>query len=39
VAAISGGGCRELVLAIQDWLDAHPSPLAPPADPDAESPQ
>ena len=28
VAAISGDGCRELVLALQDWLDAHPSPLA-----------
>ena len=24
VAAISGTGCRELVYAIQDWLDAHP---------------
>jgi len=25
VAAISGTGCRELVYAIQDWLDAHPA--------------
>ena len=25
VAAISGEGCREVVYAIQDWLDAHPS--------------
>jgi GTP-binding protein len=40
VAAISGDGCRELVFAIQDWLDAHPATPAPadaaPADaPDA----
>jgi GTP-binding protein len=28
VAAISGDGCRELVLAIQEWLDAHPLPVA-----------
>ena len=25
IAAISGSGCRELVYAIQDWLDAHPA--------------
>jgi hypothetical protein len=25
IAAISGTGCRELVYAIQDWLDAHPA--------------
>jgi GTP-binding protein len=35
VAAISGDGCRELVLAVQDWLDAHPSPLA--AEPEADA--
>jgi len=24
VAAINGEGCRELIYAVQDWLDAHP---------------
>jgi len=28
VAAVNGEGCRDLVFAIQDWLDAHPSPLS-----------
>jgi GTP-binding protein len=32
VAAISGTGCRELVYAIQDWLDAHPAHAASPVD-------
>jgi GTP-binding protein len=32
VAAISGAGCRELVYAIQDWLDAHPAQPAPAVD-------
>ena len=31
IAAISGAGCRPLVYAIQDWLDAHPAELAPAA--------
>jgi GTP-binding protein len=26
VAAINGEGCRHVVYAIQDWLDAHPKP-------------
>jgi GTP-binding protein len=26
VAAINGEGCRALVFAVQDWLDAHPAP-------------
>jgi GTP-binding protein len=39
VAAISGEGCRELVLAIQDWLDANPSPLAAADEPEAEDPR
>jgi GTP-binding protein len=25
ISAIDGGGCRELVYAIQEWLDAHPA--------------
>ena len=30
IAAVNGEGCRPLVYAIQDWLDAHPaSPVAP----------
>ena len=37
VAAITGEGCRELVFAIQEWLDAHPSPLAAADDPEAEA--
>lgn len=26
VSALGGEGCRELTLAIQEWLDAHPAP-------------
>ncbi len=26
VAAVNGEGCRDVVFAIQDWLDAHPAP-------------
>ena len=30
IAAVNGEGCRPLVYAIQDWLDAHPaSPVVP----------
>jgi GTP-binding protein len=29
VAAVNGEGCRDVVFAIQDWLDAHPAPGAP----------
>jgi GTP-binding protein len=29
IAAISGDGCRPLVFAIQDWLDAHPAAATP----------
>lgn len=29
VAAINGDGCRELVYAIQDWLEKHPAEIAP----------
>jgi GTP-binding protein len=29
IAAISGDGCRELVYAIQDWLEKHPAEIAP----------
>ena len=36
-AAISGEGCRALVYAIQDWLDAHPAEAAAP-EPAAEAP-
>src|SRR5205807_2354828 len=25
IAAINGNGCRELVYAVQEWLDAHPA--------------
>jgi len=25
IAAINGEGCRELIYAVQDWLDAHPA--------------
>jgi GTP-binding protein len=35
VAAINGDGCRHVVYAIQDWLDAHPKP-EPAADETAE---
>jgi GTP-binding protein len=27
VSAINGGGCRELVYAVQAWLEAHPAPV------------
>jgi GTP-binding protein len=41
IMAISGEGCRPLVYAIQDWLDAHPAAPAtadaPPAPDDAPS--
>ncbi|MCC7326421.1 MAG: GTPase ObgE [Burkholderiales bacterium] len=40
IAAISGEGCRELVHAVQAWLDAHPVPAAADAgDPDDAAPQ
>jgi GTP-binding protein len=29
ISAIDGGGCRELVYAIQTWLEKHPAQLAP----------
>ena len=29
IAAINGEGCRELVYAIQDWLEKHPAEIAP----------
>ena len=29
IAAINGDGCRELVYAIQDWLEKHPAEIAP----------
>ena len=35
IAAIDGTGCRDLVRAAQDWLDAHPAAAAPPHDADA----
>ena len=41
VAAIRGEGCRELVFAIQDWLDANRAAQAAPPDaatPDAKAP-
>ena len=28
IAAINGDGCRELVYAVQQWLDAHPAEAA-----------
>jgi len=28
ISAINGEGTRQLVFAIQDWLDAHPAPIA-----------
>jgi GTP-binding protein len=28
IAAINGDGCRELVYAIQDWLEKHPAEMA-----------
>ncbi|HYT95949.1 MAG TPA: hypothetical protein VEO36_01385, partial [Casimicrobiaceae bacterium] len=28
IAAINGDGCRELVYAVQEWLDAHPAEAA-----------
>ena len=30
VAAINGDGCRELIYAVQDWLDGHPAETATP---------
>ena len=38
ISAIDGGGCRELVFAIQDWLDAHPVAAPASAEPDASEP-
>ena len=40
VAAINGEGCRALVFAIQDWLDAHPArrPTAAPATEASDAP-
>ena len=32
ISAISGDGCRALIFAIQDWLDAHPAAHAAPVD-------
>ena len=32
ISAINGDGCRELIFAIQDWLDAHPAAHAAPVD-------
>ena len=32
ISAISGDGCRALIFAIQDWLDAHPASHAAPVD-------
>jgi hypothetical protein len=29
IAAISGEGCRDLVYAVQRWLEAHPSEAVP----------
>jgi len=31
IAAVNGGGCREVVHAVQNWLDAHPAHHATPA--------
>ena len=36
VSAISGDGTRELVFALQDWLDANPAPTAAPHDDDVD---
>jgi GTP-binding protein len=38
IAAIDGEGCRELIYAVQDWLDAHPpaDEIAPTAEPQHE---
>ncbi len=36
VAAVNGEGCRQVVFAIQDWLDAHPKPGAAATDAAAE---
>ena len=38
VAAVNGEGCRELTLAIQSWLDAHPSREPTTAEPEATDP-
>jgi putative protein kinase ArgK-like GTPase of G3E family len=32
ISAINGDGCRALIFAIQDWLDAHPATVAAPVD-------
>ena len=32
ISAINGDGCRALIFAIQDWLDAHPATAATPVD-------
>ncbi len=37
IAAVNGEGCRELVFAIQDWLDAHPPATPAGAEPAAET--
>jgi len=39
IAAISGEGCRELVYAVQAWLDAHPASAPPAAAADEGKPQ
>jgi GTP-binding protein len=33
IAAVNGEGCRELVFAIQEWLDSHPPAPAAGAEP------
>jgi GTPase len=32
ISAINGDGCRALIFAIQDWLDAHPATVAAPVE-------
>jgi GTP-binding protein len=32
ISAIDGGGCRALIFAVQDWLDAHPAASPAPVD-------
>ena len=39
IAAISGEGCRPLVYAIQEWLDAHPAEAVAPEPVEAGTPQ
>jgi GTP-binding protein len=36
VAAVNGEGCRQVVFAIQDWLDVHPRPEGAATDAPAE---